>query len=111
MNHLLALALTSIVTTIGLAAPAHADPSQDQAFLVSLGAAGIKYRDAESAIATGKVVCQLADQGSSGIEVVKVLQDGNPGLTQVNAARFTAIAAGVYCPAQLPSAKPAAGGG
>lgn len=96
---------------IGVAAPAHADANQDQAFLVSLGAAGLTYKDPESAIAAGKKVCDMANQGKSGVEVVKVLQDGNPGLTQVNAARFTAISAGVYCPAQLPPAQPAGNGG
>ncbi|MDP7735644.1 DUF732 domain-containing protein [Mycobacterium paragordonae] len=96
---------------IGVAAPAHADANQDQAFLVSLGAAGLTYKDPESAIAAGKKVCEMANQGKSGVEVVKVLQDGNPGLTQVNAARFTAISAGVYCPAQLPPAQPAGNGG
>lgn len=96
---------------IGMAAPAHADANQDQAFLVSLGAAGLTYKDPESAIAAGKKVCDMANQGKSGVEVVKVLQDGNPGLTQVNAARFTAISAGVYCPAQLPPAQPAGNGG
>lgn len=99
------------MAAIGFAAPAHADANQDQAFLVSLGAAGLTYRDPESAIAAGKKVCDMANEGKTGVEVVKVLQDGNPGLTQVNAARFTAISAGVYCPAQLPSAQPAAGGG
>lgn len=96
---------------IGVAAPAHADANQDQAFLVSLGAAGLTYKGPESAIAAGKKVCDMANQGKSGVEVVKVLQDGNPGLTQVNAARFTAISAGVYCPAQLPPAQPAGNGG
>ncbi len=91
------------VGAIGLTAPARADANQDQAFLVSLDAAGITYKDPESAIAAGKTVCTLADGGKSGIEVVQVLQDGNPGLSQVNAARFTAIAAGVYCPGKLPA--------
>ena len=108
MKHLLTLAACAAV--IGLAAPARADANQDQAFLVSLKAAGISYRDPESAIAAGQKVCAMADSGKSGVEVVKVLQDGNPGLTQANAAKFTAIAANVYCPSQLPSVQPASGG-
>lgn len=103
--------VAAAAAVIGWAAPAHADANQDQAFLVSLGAAGLTYKDPESAIAAGKKVCDMANQGKSGVEVVKVLQDGNPGLTQVNAARFTAISAGVYCPAQLPPAQPAGNGG
>lgn len=96
------LTLTCLVVGTGLAAPAQADPSQDQAFLVSLNAAGITYQNPESAIAAGKRVCDMANEGKSGVELVKILQAGNPGLTQENAARFTAISAGVYCPAKLP---------
>jgi len=111
----LLLATGGLAAVIGLALlparPAHADANQDQAFLASLGASGITYKDPASAIAAGKTVCDMANQGKSGIEVVKAIQDGNPGLTQEHAAQFTAIAANVYCPAQLPGVKPAAGGG
>ncbi|GAB3000218.1 hypothetical protein MBOU_19680 [Mycobacterium bourgelatii] len=94
--------MTCLVVAIGMAAPAQADAGQDQAFIVSLNAAGITYKDPESAIAAGKSVCNMANQGKTGAEVVEILQAGNPGLTQENAARFTAISAGVYCPAKLP---------
>lgn len=103
--------LASAAAVIGLAAPAHADPSQDQAFLVSLGAAGITFKDQGSVIAAGHKVCDMANDGKSGVELVKVLQGANPGLSQVDAAKFTAIAAGVYCPAQLPAAQPAGNAG
>lgn len=99
----LLLALTGVVAVaIGMAIPARADTNQDQAFLVALGAAGITYQSPDATVAAGKKVCDMAKDGKSAIEVVKNLQDLNPGLTQVNAARFTAIAAGVYCPQQLP---------
>ncbi|BBX97305.1 DUF732 domain-containing protein [Mycobacterium lacus] len=97
----LLLALASVAAVVGVAGPAHADQSQDQAFLVALGAAGITYQDPDRAAATGKKVCEMANAGKSAAEVVKYLQDLNPALTQVNAARFTAISAGVYCPRQL----------
>lgn len=99
----LLLVLTGLAAFTGLAAPAHASPDEDQALLVSLNAAGIKYKDTASVITTGKAVCEMAAAGKSGVEVVQVLQSANPGLTQENAARFTAIAAGVYCPARLPA--------
>lgn len=108
--HVLARALALLGVAPLFSPTVHADPSQDQAFLVALGAAEITYKDPPSAIAAGKAVCDMAHGGKSGIEVVQVLQDGNPGLTQVNAAKFTAIAANVYCPAQLPGVKPALGG-
>ncbi|MBI2699426.1 MAG: DUF732 domain-containing protein [Mycobacterium sp.] len=102
--------MVAAAVAIGVAAPAHADANQDQAFLVSLGAAGLTYKDPQSAIAAGKTVCDMANQGKTGVEVVKVLQDANPSLSQMNAARFTAISAGVYCPAQLPPIQPSSGG-
>ncbi|QLL09397.1 DUF732 domain-containing protein [Mycobacterium vicinigordonae] len=105
------LALTSFLAAIGCCAvPAHADAGQDQAFLVSLGAAGITFKDPPSAITAGKTVCELAEQGKTGVEVVKIIQGANPGLSQDNAARFTAIAAHTYCPSQLPAATAASEG-
>lgn len=98
----LPLATAAVAVVIGLAAPAHADTTQDQAFLVALGGAGLTYQSADSAVTAGKTVCEMAKAGKPAVDVVKVLQDQNPGLTQVNAAKFTAISAGVYCPDQLP---------
>ncbi|KZS77924.1 DUF732 domain-containing protein [Mycobacterium persicum] len=107
----LLLVLAGVAAVIGLAAPARADAKQDQAFLVALGAAGITYQNADATIATGKKVCDMAKDGKSAIEVVTYLQGLSPQLTRSNAARFTAIAAGVYCPEQLPaSSKPDSGG-
>lgn len=106
----LLLLLAGVAAVVGVAAPARADDKQDQAFLVALGAAGITYQNADATIATGKKVCDMAKEGKSAIEVVAYLQGLSPQLTQPNAARFTAIAAGVYCPEQLPgSSKPASG--
>lgn len=106
----LLLVLAGVAAVIGLTAPARADAKQDQAFLVALGAAGITYQNADATIATGKKVCDMAKDGKSAIEVVTYLQGLSPQLTRSNAARFTAIAAGVYCPEQLPaSSKPDSG--
>jgi len=99
----LPVALVSAAAVIGLAAPAHADATQDHNFVVSLQAAGITYTSPESAVAAGKQVCEMAKAGKAGVEVVKTLQSENPGLSQTNAAKFTAISASVYCPDQLPS--------
>ncbi|KAA1248557.1 DUF732 domain-containing protein [Mycobacterium simiae] len=98
----LLLTLTGVAVAVGTAVPARADANQNQAFLVALGAAGITYQNSEATVAVGKKVCDMAKDGKPAVEVVRNLQDLNPGLTQVNAARFTAIAAGVYCPQQLP---------
>jgi len=99
------LMLTSLAAMIGVAAPASAD-SNDDAFLASLQAAGITYPDPGRVIAVGKWVCQAAGQGTQMVDVVKKVQAQNPGLHGDNAARFTAIAANVYCPRAL-----SAGGG
>ena len=105
----LLLTLTSLAAMIGMAVPASADPNDD-AFLASLKAAGITYPDAGRAIAAGKWVCQVVGQGRPMVDVVKDIQAQNSGLRGDNAARFTAIAANVYCPSAL-SANANAGGG
>jgi Protein of unknown function (DUF732) len=96
----LPLALAGAVVVIGLAAPAHADANQDQAFLDAVKAAGLSYETADKAIAAGKNVCEMAKAGKPAAEIVKSLQDQNPGLTQETAAKFTAISTVAYCPDQ-----------
>lgn len=98
--------LTLSATLIGAwvagvaAATASADPVDDQ-FLDSLNAAGITYPDAGKVVVVGKYVCTMVDQGKQLIDVVKTIQAQNPGLHGDNAAKFTAIAANVYCPGTL----------
>ncbi len=87
---------------IGTAVPAHAD-SSDDAFLATVKAAGLTYSDPDRAITAGKTVCKMVDQGKQLVDVVKTIQILNPGLQGDNAARFTAIAANVYCPQALSS--------
>lgn len=94
------LTLASLAAAIGMAVPAHAD-SNDDAFLASLQAAGITYPDPGRVIAAGRWVCQVVGQGTQMVDAVKTIQAHNPGLTGDNAARFTAIAASVYCPKAL----------
>jgi hypothetical protein len=96
----LVLTLTSLAALVGMAVPARAD-GNDDAFLVSLNAAGITYPDPVRVIAAGKWVCQAAGQGTQMVDIVKTIQAQNSGLHGDNAARFTAIAANVYCPQAL----------
>jgi Protein of unknown function (DUF732) len=100
------LTLTSLAAIVGLAVPARAD-STDDTFLVTVQAAGITFPNPDKAISVGKWVCKMVGQGTQMADVVKTIQARNPGLTGDNAARFTAIAANVYCPSALvtPSAK------
>jgi Protein of unknown function (DUF732) len=98
----LVLLMASAAVVIGTAAPAYADPDgKDQAFLTALSQAGLTYLSADRAITAGKQVCSLADGGMTGEEIVKNLQDKNPGFAGPGAAKFAAIAASAYCPEKL----------
>jgi hypothetical protein len=92
----------SIAALIALAAPANADvDGNDQAFLIALRQAGVTYQDPGRAIAVGHTVCRLVDEGMTGADLVKHLQEYNPGFEGDGAAKFTAIAASAYCPKTL----------
>ncbi|WAJ47080.1 DUF732 domain-containing protein [Mycobacterium sp. Aquia_216] len=95
------LMLVSAVAMVGLAAPANADGMDDQ-FLAALQASGVTFPDPARAIAAGKWVCQAVGQGTQMVDVVKTVEDRNPGLREDNAAKFAAIAATAYCPSALP---------
>ena len=99
MNPLLMLA--SAAAMIGVAAPAHADGMDDQ-FLAALQATGVTFPDPARAIAAGRWGCQAVGQGTQMVDVVKTVEDRNPGLREENAAKFAAIAATAYCPSALP---------
>jgi Protein of unknown function (DUF732) len=96
------LMLISVAAMIATAAPGNADiQGTDQAFLTALQQAGLTYQDPERAIAVGHTVCRLADEGMTGADLVKHLQEYNPGFEGDGAAKFTAIAASAYCPKSL----------
>ncbi|MFV8315522.1 DUF732 domain-containing protein [Mycobacterium sp. 23] len=96
------LAVAAVVTTIGLAAPAHADPSgDDAAFLSALANAGISVPDTSRAITSAQAVCGLMRNGETGLQVLTDVKNQNPGLTLDGAALFTAIASNTYCPEHL----------
>ena len=96
----LLVSLASLAAMIGTAVPAYADSVGDT-FLATLRAAGISFPDPERAVAAGKWICGAVHGGNPMADVVKTVQTENPGLHGDNAARFTAIAANVYCPTTL----------
>jgi Protein of unknown function (DUF732) len=104
--------LASIVVLIGLAAPAHADPDDD-AFLAALTNAGLTYKDPDRAITAGQKVCDLANSGTSQLDIIRDIRDLNPGFTMTSAAKFAKAAASIYCPELLStdSGGTATGGG
>ena len=103
------LALLGISTMIGLAAPAYGDPDEgfdDAGFLATVHDAGITYSSSDRAIASAKRVCGSMGNGKSGPELVRDLQNKNPGLTTDHATLFVAISAKYYCPQQLINNQP-----
>ncbi|OBH80357.1 hypothetical protein A5682_15055 [Mycobacterium mantenii] len=96
--------LAGCAALIGVAAPAYADPvgtGPDASFLAALNQAGITYQDPDAAVGVGKRACQLMDEGSPQVEVIKSVSSSNPGFTVDGAAQFTMIAASAYCPQHL----------
>jgi hypothetical protein len=94
--------LLSVATMIAVAAPAHAHADgNDQSFLVALQQAGLTYQDPDRAVSAGRQVCDLVDGGMTGVDIVKNLEQYNPGFAGNGAAKFTAIAAEAYCPNAL----------
>jgi hypothetical protein len=98
------LMLISAGAMIGMAAPAYADPpsGNDADFLKQISDAGITYQDPAAAISAAKTVCELADSGTSGTDIVNNLNQRNPSFKGNAAANFITIAAAEYCPKDLP---------
>lgn len=95
----LLLALTSVVAAIGLATPAHAEPSDgDASFLDALKNAGITYQSPDSAVANGKAIGKMLDDGKGGPDIVSQLTQSNPGFSPRDAAKFLMLATVAYCP-------------
>ncbi len=95
----LLVVLASVAASIGLATTAQANPSgSDATFIAALHSAGITYQNAPDAVASGRRVCELMDQGHAEPEVIKSTTQANPGLTNDVATRFTHIAESTYCP-------------
>src|SRR5277367_4427795 len=95
------LVVLGIASSLGFAIPAHADPNVDASFVDALTKAGITFGDSKSAVSAGKAACELMDQGKSQIDVVQLVMQQNSGISTVNAAKFTGIAASAYCPQYL----------
>lgn len=99
------VALAGFAALVGVAVPAHADPGvasgSDASFIAALNQAGITYQDPAAAVGVGKRACELMDQGSPQVDVIKSVSSSNPGFTVDGAAQFTMIAASAYCPQHL----------
>ncbi|WP_406816875.1 DUF732 domain-containing protein [Mycobacterium sp. M23085] len=92
--------LASAVALLATALPAHAD-SDDDAFLAALTKAGITYQNPDRAIKAGQKVCDLANSGTTELDIIKDVHELNPAFTIAKAARFVQAAASIYCPDRL----------
>jgi Protein of unknown function (DUF732) len=95
------LVVLGIASSLGVAIPAHADPNADASFLEAVKQAEITFSDSNSAVTAGKTVCEFLDQGKSMADVVALVMQQNSAISNVSAAKFTAIAASAYCPQYL----------
>ena len=95
------LVALGIASSLGVALPAHADPTADASFLEAVKQADITFTDSNSAVTAGKTVCEFLDQGKAMADVVALVMQQNSGISTVSAAKFTAIAASAYCPQHL----------
>ncbi|BBU23290.1 Conserved exported protein of uncharacterised function [Mycobacterium xenopi] len=105
------LALASAAGVIGLAASVHAEPSSgDASFLDALTKAGITYQNADGAVASGKAVCAMLDDGKNATDVVNQLRQANPGFSAQDAAKFSVLASVAYCPKYMQAGGGESGG-
>ena len=95
------LVALGIASSLGVAIPAHADPTADASFLEAVKQADITFTDSNSAVTAGKTVCEFLDQGKAMADVVALVMQQNSAISNVSAAKFTAIAASAYCPQYL----------
>ncbi len=92
----LTVPLVGVATAVTVAAPAHADPTNDS-FLSALSNAGIGFNDPNATASLGQSVCpMLVQPGQSFASVASSI--GNQGISPQMASFFTGIAISMYCP-------------
>ena len=94
--------MVGVATAVTVAAPAHADPTNDTDFLSVLTDAGIGYNNAASTEQLGQSICpMLVEPGKSLASVYSTVS--NNGINPDMAAFFTGIAIQMYCPSMMSS--------
>jgi uncharacterized protein DUF732 len=90
----------AVATAAALAAPAQADPNDDN-FIAALSHTGVDFGEPANATAIGQSICpMLAQPGGSFAAAASSV--GNTGMSPQMAQLFTTIAIQSYCPAQMP---------
>lgn len=93
------LTAAAVAAAVGVAAPAHADPDQQEAlFLAAVDHAGIEYTDPQEAVAVGREVCDYLHAGHPPNAAARALKISNRSLSNKNAAKFVVFAETVFCP-------------
>lgn len=107
-------AAAALVFGLGVAAPAHADDTQDQVFLTSLGIRGVSCSSlpgcpsSADLIGLGQAVCaDLASTGDPLLEANSLV--ANQNFTKEQAAVVVGSAIGAYCPEWVRVLRQAAG--
>ena len=103
------ITLLGFAAMIGLAAPAYAEPvpepnGDDAGFIAALHQAGFSFASEGSAVAAGRAVCSLLNNGESGLELIHDVKNHNPGMDLETASNFASLSAKFYCPHQLSKA-------
>jgi hypothetical protein len=105
--------LAGVAVVIAMAAPAHADPKDDEhgtdgLFLASIQGDGLSFKDGPAAISAGRQSCAYLDQGHPKAEVIKNLSSSNDGLSAEDATKFVTTATKAYCPEHVADSNTAA---
>jgi hypothetical protein len=96
---LLAAAAALLTAAAAFAAPAEADPADDN-FIDALNHAGIDFGEPGNAMAVGQSICpMLAKPGGSVAAAASSVS--NRGMSPQMAQMFTTIAIQMYCPAEM----------
>ncbi|MEB3983078.1 DUF732 domain-containing protein [Mycobacterium sp. 663a-19] len=96
---LLAAAACLLTVAAAFAAPAEADPNDDN-FIDALNHAGVEFGQPGNAMAMGESVCpMIAQPGGSMAAAVQRVRGA--GLSPAMAQMFTTIAIQTYCPAEM----------
>ncbi len=86
-------------TAAALAAPAQADPNDDN-FIAALNHNGVDFGEPANATAIGQSICpMLAQPGGSFAAAASSV--GNTGMSPLMAQLFTTIAIQSYCPTEI----------
>ncbi|HYB81122.1 MAG TPA: DUF732 domain-containing protein [Mycobacterium sp.] len=96
---LLTVAAGLVTAVAALAAPAEADPADDN-FIDALNHAGVDFGEPGNAMAVGQAICPMLAQPGGNVAAVASSLSGK-GLSPAMASMFTSIAIQTYCPQEI----------